>query len=162
MLVQKEGGVAHLPDPMISIMNAVQADPDWLMFFCLGLEVEAGNSSVFQYMMYGTKNLLRLDDKHVKQLTTVAHKPDRGVAKIPVANLAEWNFKLIVYYVKLCELRIRPVVLAVIDGNALKRIEYYLNHLALHNNMEKYLPVITQSQITKKIDIVWDIVNEHL
>ena len=54
------------------------------------------------------------------------------------------------------------MVLADIDYNSLSIIEYHRNHATLHDTMEKSLPVITQIQITKNIDLVWEIVNEHL
>ena len=68
------------------------------------------------------KNLLGLYNKRVKKLVTVDCKSGEGLAVVPVAKLAEWNFKLVVYYVKLCELRSRPVVLSEIDDNALRII----------------------------------------
>ena len=72
--------------------------------------------------MSGPKNLLRIDDTHVKKLLTVARKPGKGVDSIPVEKLAKRSFKLLVFYVKLCELRSRPVVLSEIDDNALRII----------------------------------------
>ena len=107
-------------------------------------------------------NVLRLYDKRVEQLVTVARKPGGGVASVPVAELSKWNFKLLVQYVKICELRSRPVVLADINDNSLRSIEYHQNLVTLHENAEKSLPVITQTHITKNIALVWEIVNEHL
>ena len=51
-----------------------------------------------------------------------------------MAELDEWNFKLLIYYAKLCELRRRPVVLADINYNALKMIEYKWNLVTLNDN----------------------------
>ena len=85
-------------------------------------------------MMSKPKNLLGLYNKRVKKLVTVDCKPGGGLAVVPVAELAEWNFKLVVYYVKLCELRSRPVVLADIDYNDLRGIEDHRNHATLHEN----------------------------
>ena len=93
------------------------------MFVCLGFEVAAEHRFIFQDIMSGTKNLPRLDDKRVGQLVNVDHKPGGGVVGVPVAELAKWNFKLIFYYVKIRELRIRPMVLAEIDDNDPRIIE---------------------------------------
>ena len=76
---------------------------------------------------------------------TVARDPFGGVDGVPVEELAEWNFKLLVYSVKMCELRSRPVVLADIDDNDLSNIEDHRNLATLHENMEKSPPGITQS-----------------
>ena len=81
-------GDAHPPDPMTATTNAVQSNPSGLMFVCLCFEVAAAHHFVFQEMMSGPKNILRLDNKRVKQLRTVACKPGRGVAGVSVAKLA--------------------------------------------------------------------------
>ena len=159
MLVHKEGGDKHRPDPMNAITNVLQSDPAGLMFVCLGFEVVAANRFVFKEMMSMPKNILRLGDKRVEQLLNVACKPGGGVAGVPAAKLDECNFKLLVYYVKLCELRIRPVVLDEIKNNALRSIEDHRNLATLHGNMEKPPPGITQRHISKNIDLVWEIVN---
>ena len=151
---QGRGG-AHPPEPMIAITNAMQSDPSGLMFVRLGFEVETAHHFVFLEMMYGPNNLLQIDGKCVEQLVTVACKPGGGVAGAPVTELAELNFKLLVYYVKLCELRSRPVVLDDIGDNALRSIKYHRNYATIHGNTEKSPPVITQIQITKNIDLVW-------
>ena len=145
MLVHKEEGGAHPTDPMAAMTKAFHYDPASLLFLCLGLEVAATHCFVFQEMMSGTKNILRLDDKHVEQIVTVACKSGGGVASVPVTKLDEWNFKLLVYYVKLCEPRIRPVVLADINNNDLRSIEYHQNFMTLHDNAENSPPVITQT-----------------
>ena len=93
---------------------------------------------------------------------TVARKPGRWVARVSVGKLAKWNFKLLVYYAKLCELRIRPVFLDEINDNALSSIEDHHNISTLRDNIEESLPVITQILITNNIDLVWEIVNGHL
>ena len=54
------------------------------------------------------------------------------------------------------------MVLDDIDDNSLRSIEDHRNHATIHDNMEKSLLVITQSQINKNIDFVWEIVNQHL
>ena len=112
--------------------------------------------------MYGPNNLLRLDNKCVEQLVTVTCNTCKEVTRVPVAKLSEWNFKLCVYYVKICELRSRPVVLTEKNYNSLRSIEYHQNIMNLNENAEKYSPVITQTHITKDIELVWDIMNEHL
>ena len=53
------------------------------------------------------------------------------------------------------------MVLADINDNALKMIEYQWNLVNLHENAEKSLPVIIQTQITKNIDFVLQIMNDH-
>ena len=75
------------PEHMTTMMNAVHSDPSSSLFVRLGFEVAAAHRFVFQEMMSGTKNLLQLDDNCIEQLVTVARKPDRGVASIPVAEL---------------------------------------------------------------------------
>ena len=84
--------------------------------------------------MSWTKNLLRLDKKCIKKLVTVARKPCRGVAGVSVDKLAEWNFNLLVYYVKLCELKIRTVVMSDINDNSLRSIEDHQNLATPHDN----------------------------
>ena len=113
-------------------------------------------------MMYEPNNLLKLDNKNVEQLLTVTCKPDGGVDGVPVVKLSEWNSKLLVYYVKLCALRRRPLVLVDINDNTLMSIEDHQNLVTLHDNAEKYLSVIAQTHITKNIDLVWEIINNHL
>ena len=51
--------------------------------------------------------------------------------------------------------------MAGINDNALKMIEDHRNLVTLHDNAQKSPPVITQTQITKNIDLVWQIVNDH-
>ena len=53
-----------------------------------------------------------------RKFVTVACKPGGGVAGVLVAKLAEWNFKFLVYYFKLCKLRSRLVVMVYINNNA--------------------------------------------
>ena len=127
MLLHKERGRAQPPDLMTAMTKSVYYDCTGLMFICLGFEVAAAHCFVFQEMMSGPKNLLRLDDKRVEQFMTVTCKPGEGVSGVPLAGLAEWNFKLTVYYVKLCELSSRPVVLADIHDNSVRSIEDHQN-----------------------------------
>ena len=54
------------------------------------------------------------------------------------------------------------MVLSDINDNTVRIIEDHGNLATLHENTDKSLPVITQSQITKNIDLMWEIVNEHL
>ena len=149
-------------DPMIAIKNAIQSDPDGLMLVCLGFEVAAAHCLFFQEIVSGPKNILRIDNKRDEKLMTFYRKPDRGVNGITVAELPKWNFKLLVYYVKLCELSSRPVVTAGMDDNTLIIIGDHRKHATIYDNTEKSLLVITHSQTTKNIDLVWEIVNEHL
>ena len=95
--------------------------------------------------MYRPKNLLQLYNKRAEQLVTFACNPGVGVAGVPDAELEKCNFKLLVYYVKLCDMRSRPVVLEDIDNNALNSIEYHWDLVILHNNTEKSPPVITKT-----------------
>ena len=81
---------------------------------------------------------------------------------VPVAKLAEWDFKLLVYYVKLCNFGNIPVVLANINNNSQRIIEDHQNLATLNEHVENYPSVIIQSHITKNIDLSWEIVNEHL
>ena len=83
---QGSGG-AQLPDPMTTITNAMQSDLASLMFVCIGFEVVTAHQFDFHWMMPGTNNLLRLDDKRVKIFVTVTCNPSRGVASVPVAKL---------------------------------------------------------------------------
>ena len=92
-------------------MNAMYSDTAGLMLVCLGFEAVAMHRFVFQEMMSRPNNILRLDDKRVDQIVTVACKTGWGVDGVDVAELAELNLKLLVYYVKLCDLRSKPVVL---------------------------------------------------
>ena len=128
-------------------------DPAGLMFVCLVFEDVYVHCFVFKEMVSTPNKLLRLDDKYVEQLMTIARRPGGGVAGVPVDELDKWNFNFLVYYVKPCDLSIRRVVLAGIIDNDL---------VTLHDNAEKSPPMITQTHITKNIDLVWEIVNEHL
>ena len=123
------------------------------MFVCLVFEDVYVHCFVFKEMVSTPNKLLRLDDKYVEQLMTIARRPGGGVAGVPVDELDKWNFNFLVYYVKPCDLSIRRVVLAGIIDNDL---------VTLHDNAEKSPPMITQTHITKNIDLVWEIVNEHL
>ena len=86
---------------MTAMTNSVHSDPSGLMFFRFGFEVAAEHRFVFHEIMSGTKNLLRLYNKRVEKIVTVARKTGGGVSSVPVAELAECNFKLLVYYFKL-------------------------------------------------------------
>ena len=79
-----------------------------------------------------------------------------------MAELDKLNFNLLVYFVKLCELRSRPVVLEDINDNTLRSIGNHCNLVTLHNNTEKSAPVINQTQIIKNIYLMWEIINENL
>ena len=54
------------------------------------------------------------------------------------------------------------MVLADIKDNSLSIIADHRNLATLHENTKKSPPVITKSYITKNIDLIWEIVNEHL
>ena len=54
------------------------------------------------------------------------------------------------------------MVLADTNDNTLRRIEHHRNLVTLHENAEKSPSVITQTQIIKNIDLVWEIVNGNL
>ena len=54
------------------------------------------------------------------------------------------------------------MVLADINENLLGSIEEHWNLRNLHKNREKSPPVTTQTHITNNIDLVWEIVNEHI
>ena len=79
------GGKAQPPESMTAITNAVQSDPTGLMFVSLVFEV--AHHFVFQKMMYGPNNILRIDDKLVEQLVTVACKLCGGVDGVSVPEL---------------------------------------------------------------------------
>ena len=68
------GGGVHPPDPMTAMMNAMYSDTAGLMLVCLGFEAVAMHRFVFQEMMSRPNNILRLDDKRVDQIVTVACK----------------------------------------------------------------------------------------
>ena len=120
MLVHRGGGGA---DAMSAMINALHSEPAGLIFVYIGFEVAAAHRLFFWEMMSGTNNLLWLDNKIVEKLVTVARTPVRGVAGVLVKELAKWNFRLLVYYAKLCDLRIRPVILADTNDNSLRSIK---------------------------------------
>ena len=121
------------------------SDPDGLMFVHLGFKVTAANRFVFQDMISGPNNILQLYDKRVEKLVNVTRNPGGGVDDAPVDKLAEWNFKLLVYYDKICELRSSLMVLADINDNSLRRIEDNQNLATFHVNSDNSPLVITQS-----------------
>ena len=115
------------------------------MFVHLGFKVTAANRFVFQDMISGPNNILQLYDKRVEKLVNVTRNPGGGVDDAPVDKLAEWNFKLLVYYDKICELRSSLMVLADINDNSLRRIEDNQNLATFHVNSDNSPLVITQS-----------------
>ena len=60
-------------------------------------------------MMTGTNTLLRIDDKRVEHLVSIARNPGGGGHGAPVAELAKYNFKLMVYFIKQVDKTGRPI-----------------------------------------------------
>ena len=62
--------------------------------------MEAAHRFVFDKIMTGPDTIRRLDERIVEHLVSVAFKPGGGGHGVPVSDLFECNFKLIVYLIK--------------------------------------------------------------
>ena len=97
-----------------------------------------------------------------ENLVIIACKPGGGGHGVPVANISEWKFKLLVYFIKQSDMTSFPIEMNRIHTIQLCEIEDHRNLKLTHNNSIMTASVSTQSLIDKDIDVVWDLIHEHL
>lgn len=97
-----------------------------------------------------------------ENLVIISCKPGGGGHGVPVANISEWKFKLLVYFIKKSDMNSFPIEMNRIHTIHLSEIEDHRNLKLTHNNSIMTASVSTQSLIDKDIDVVWDLIHEHL
>ena len=79
-----------------------------------------------------------------------------------VYEIAEWNFKLLVYFIKKVDKTILPIGMNSIHTIRLNEVVDRCTLKNNHNNSLVNAPVITQFSIDNNIDVVWYLVQENL
>ena len=104
---------------LVNMTNEVNASVAGQFFVILGFEIPAAHRLVFTESINDADAFSRLTDKKLAHLIAVVHKPGGRVTGVAVAALAEWNFKLLVWLVKLHKMCSRPVGLGAITPHDL-------------------------------------------
>ena len=85
------------PTPMELRVNG---DPSGCLFIHLGFTTEAEHCCVLEKFITGPDTIRCLDNTQVDHLVSVSHNPVGVGGGVPVSELSEWNFNLIVYFIK--------------------------------------------------------------
>ena len=86
---------------LVTTTNEVNASVAGQLFVLLGFEIPDTHRFVFTESINDADALSRLTDKKLAHLIAVARKPGGRVTGVAVTALAEWNFKLLLWLVKL-------------------------------------------------------------
>ena len=73
---------------------------------------------------------------------------------MPVVELSEWNFNLLVYFIKQADKTRHPIEVNGIRPTHLSKIEYHRTLEITHDNSLVTSAVITQSLIGNNIDVL--------
>ena len=98
-LEEERLGLPKLESPDQLPWNSGQMEAQVEFFHPLGIHHGSSASFFFGKMMTGPDTLRRFDDMQVEHFVSIASKPGGGRRGVPVAKLAEWNFKLIMYFI---------------------------------------------------------------
>ena len=135
--------------------NEVNARLVGQLFVLLGFEIPAAHRFVFTELINDADAFYRLTDKKLTHLIAVARKPGGRVTGVAVAALAEWNFKLLVWLVKLQTMCSCPVDLGAIIPHDLKVHEGLKNRIEKYDNDTIKMPTLTDTMIKLNIDRLW-------
>ena len=93
----------------------------------------------------------RLNAKKLAHLIEVARKPGGRAIGVAVAALAEWNFKILVWLVKLQKMCIRPEDLGAITTHDLTVHEDLKDMIEKYDNDTIKMTTLTDTMIKSKI-----------
>ena len=132
------------------------------MFVLLGFEIPAAHRFVFTESTNDADAFYRLTYKKLAQLIAVTRKTGGRGTGVAVAALAECNFKLLVWLVKLQTMCIRPVDLGAITPHDLTVHEDLKDTIENYDNDTINMPTLTDVMIKLNVDLLYDRVNEYL
>ena len=147
---------------LVTMTNEVNASVAGQLFVLLGFEILAAHQFVFTESINDADAFSRLTDKKLAHLIAVTRKPNVRVTGVAVSALAEWNFKLLVWLVKLQIICSRPVDLGAITPPDLTVHEDLKDTIEKYNNDTIKMPTLTDAMIKLNVDRLWERVNEHL
>ena len=140
---------------LVTMTNEVNASVAGRLFVLLGFEILAAHRLVFTESINDADAFSRLTDKKLAQLIAVTRKPGGRVTGVAVAALAEWNFKILVWLVKLQTMCSRPVDLGAITTHDLTVHEDLKDTIEKYSNDTIKMPTLTDVMIKLNVDRIW-------
>ena len=93
--------VDSVSQALLTMKNEINTSVAGQLFVLLGFEIPAAHRFIFTESINDADAFSRLTDKKLAHLIAVVRKPGGKIMGVAVAALAEWNFKLLVWLVKL-------------------------------------------------------------